>query len=385
MKRILFNRRMVLVAGTAAFLAGCQVVPKTGPSTSQAPQPRPSATTLPTDQTRHRIALLVPMTGGNGAVGQALANAANMALLDTNASNLRITTYDTSTNPGAAAAKAVADGNRLILGPLMAQNIPAIAPVAANADVPIISFSNDSTAAGKNVFVMGHVPEQSIDRSIAYARSQGAVRFGALVPNGQYGNRSMTALSSALRQHGGALTATERYARGNTNISNAATRLKARGGFDTVVIADGARLATRAAAEIKTGSSVGTRVIGTELWGGEGSLTQSSAMRGAIFSAVSDGRFKRYSDSYDKRFGRKPFRISSLGYDSVLLTLRVARDWKTGRKFPTKQLREEKGFVGVDGAFRFRKNGVIERALAVVEVRNGSFATVDQAPASFSK
>lgn len=389
MKRILFNRRTVLITGTAAFLAGCQVVPKTGPTTGQGtaggPSTGPSATVLPTDQTRHRVALLVPMTGRNGEVGQALANAANMALLDTNAANLRITTYDTSSDPVAAANKALADGNRLILGPLMAQNIAAIAPQANAAKVPIISFSNDSRAASKNVFVMGHIPEQSITRTVAYARSKGAGRFGAVVPNGQYGDRSVNALNNALREYGGSLVSTERYNRGNSAIASAANALRSRGGYDTVLIADGANLATRAAAEIRTGRDGNIRILGTELWGGEGTLAQSSAMRGAIFSAVSDGRFKRFSTSYENRFGRKPFRVSSLGYDAVLLTLRVARNWKVGRTFPTKQLREEDGFVGVDGAFRFRKDGVIERALAVVEVRDGSFATVDAAPSSFAK
>ena len=389
MKRILFNRRTVLITGTAALLAGCQVVPKTGPTTGQGtaggPSTGPSATVLPTDQTRHRVALLVPMTGRNGEVGQALANAANMALLDTNAANLRITTYDTSNDPAAAANKALADGNRLILGPLMAQNIAAIAPQANAAKVPIISFSNDSRAASKNVFVMGHIPEQSITRTVAYARSRGAARFGAVIPNGQYGDRSVSALNNALREYGGSLVSTERYNRGNSAIASAANTLRSRGGYDTVLIADGANLATRAAAEIRTGRDGNIRILGTELWGGEGTLAQSSAMRGAIFSAVSDGRFKRFSTSYENRFGRKPFRVSSLGYDAVLLTLRVARNWKVGRNFPTKQLREEDGFVGVDGAFRFRKDGVIERALAVVEVRDGSFATVDAAPSSFEQ
>lgn len=387
MKRILFNRRTLLVTGTAAFLAGCQVVPKTGPapSTPSSGPAVPSGSALPTDQTRHRVALLLPMTGRNGEVGQALANAANMALLDTNAANLRITTYDTAIDPAGAASKAVADGNKLILGPLMAQNIAAIAPPARAAKVPIISFSNDSRAASKNVYVMGHIPEQSISRTVAYARTRGANRFGAVIPNGQYGDRAASALNNALAAYGGSLAGAERYARGNTSIANAAQRLRSRGGYDTVLIADGANLATRAAAEIRTGRDGNIRILGTELWGGEGTLASSSAMRGAIFSAVSDGRFKRFSSSYENRFGRKPFRVSSLGYDAVLLTLRVARDWKVGRNFPAKQLREEDGFVGVDGAFRFKKDGVIERALAVVEVRDGNFATVDAAPKSFAQ
>ena len=96
------NRRRFLTLATVTLLAGCQVVPK-GTTVAPPPPKGPDANTLPTDTARHRIALLVPMGGPNGAVGQSIANAATMALLDTNAQNLRITTYDTSTGVAGAA------------------------------------------------------------------------------------------------------------------------------------------------------------------------------------------------------------------------------------------------------------------------------------------
>ena len=41
------------------------------------------------------------------------------------------------------------------------------------------------------------------------------------------------------------------------------------------------------------------------------------------------------------------------------------------------------GFLGLDGAFRFDREGVVERAMEVREVRGGSVAVVDPAPARF--
>jgi len=102
-----------------------------------------------------------------------------------------------------------------------------------------------------------------------------------------------------------------------------------------------------------------------------------------LFSAVSDGRFRRFSDSYEARFGARPHRIATLGYDSVLLTLRVARDWNVGSDFPITMLFDRGGFLGVDGAFRFNRNGVAERALEVREVRGSTIVEVDPAPTSF--
>ena len=382
-----FNRRNVAMAGAAALLAGCQVIPKTE-TIDSTPDPTTETqqtvdATLPSDTTRHRVALLVPMAGSAAEVGQSLANATTMALLDTNANNLRITTYDTSRGAGAAARQAIADGNMLILGPLLADNVSSVQAVARPAGVPAIAFTNDSTVASADVFVMGHIPEQSIARSVQYARANGSSRFAALLPEGDYGQRSYNALQNSLRDYGGNLIAFERYARGNTSIVGAAQRLRQRGGYDTVLIADGARLAVQAAGQIRSEGASGTRILGTELWSGEAAITQSATVNGALFSAVSDGRFRRFSESYEARFGTKPYRIATLGYDSVLLTLRIARDWRVGSAFPSRELFDRGGFLGVDGAFRFGRDGVAQRALEVREVRDGNVVPVEAAPTSF--
>lgn len=381
-----FNRRNLAMAGAAVLLSGCQMIPKTETvSTTPEPVPtqEPSETALPTDATRHRVALLVPMSGSTAEVGQSLANATTMALLDTNANNLRITTYDTSGGAAAAARRAVADGNKLILGPLLADNVPSVQGAARAAGVPSISFTNDSTVASADVFVMGLVPEQSIERSVEYARQNGSSSFAALVPEGEYGQRSYNALQNSLRDYGGNLVAFERYARNNTSIVGAAQRLRQRGGYDTVLIADGARLAMQAAGQLRSQGATGTRLLGTELWSGESELTESRNVEGALFSAVSDTRFGRFAESYEARFGSKPYRIATLGYDAVLLTLRIARGWQVGDDFPVRELYDRGGFLGVDGAFRFGRDGVAQRALEVRQVRSGNIETVNAAPSTF--
>ncbi|GAA3796737.1 penicillin-binding protein activator [Qipengyuania pelagi] len=377
-----------MAAGSAALLGACSIIPRGADVPSRpienAPLPEPTETGLPQDRDRHRIALLVPMSGENGAVGQSIANATTMAILDTNANNLRITAYDTAINPRDAARRAVADGNKLILGPLMGENVGAVLSEARRADVPLISFSNDAAIASPDVFVMGQIPEQSIRRSVEYAREAKGVRdFAVVAPDGEYGRRAEAALQTAVADFGGRVVGSESYARGNTSVVSAMDRLVARGGFGGLLIADSARLATQAAGRVKPGGAGNTLIIGTELWSGDASVTRASALRGAIFSAVSDDRYRRFVDSYEARFGAQPYRISTLGYDAVLLTLRVARDWRVGRDFPVSQLRDSGGFVGLDGPFRFGRSGVIERAFEVREIRNGQVVVVDPAPNRF--
>src|SRR3546814_1604355 len=94
------RRQMLRGLATVALgglLAACQVVPKTqGPPPPPPENPDAIEPGLPTDTDRHRVALLVPETGTNADVGTAIANATTLALLDTKADKLRITTYDTA-------------------------------------------------------------------------------------------------------------------------------------------------------------------------------------------------------------------------------------------------------------------------------------------------
>src|SRR3569833_2830843 len=141
-------------AGLAVALAGCQIVPKPHPEAPpEAPPPPTQAPSqpegnLPSDSSRNRVAVLVPLTGANAGVGQSIANAANLAVLDTGGDRIRITVYDTGKGAAAAATQALADGNRLLLGPLLAEDGRAGAPGARRAGVPVIAFSNDSSGAG---------------------------------------------------------------------------------------------------------------------------------------------------------------------------------------------------------------------------------------------
>ena len=391
MKRFTLGKRALIVAGTAALLSGCKIIPGGGPTSTPAPEPtattpapQPTTPALPSgDDERHRVALLVPMSGGNANVGQSIANATTMAILDTNADSLRITTYDTAGGARDAARQAINDGNKLIIGPLMSSNVPQVLAEARPAEVPLISFSNDSSVAGPDVFVMGHLPSQSIRRSVGYAHSQGARSFSILAPEGEYGRQAEASLASALRDVGAGLVSTERYSRGNTSVVSAAQRLRQSGGYDAVLIADNARVAEQAADVLRPNGQGSAQIIGTELWSGESSVTRSRGLRGAIFSSVSDARYKRFSESYRTRFGGQPFRISTLGYDAVLLALRVAQDWRVGRTFPVGRLRDDDGFLGLDGAFRFERSGEVERAMEVRQVRDGSVVILDPAPERF--
>jgi hypothetical protein len=176
----------------------------------------------------------------------------------------------------------------------------------------------------------------------------------------------------------------ESYNRSASSITAAAKKLQERGGYQAVLIADGGTMSRRAAASLKPpGTQGGPQILGSELWSGEKLVTTTPALQGAWFATVPDSRFGQFSASYRLRFGSQPFRISTLGYDAVLLALRIAREWKPGSKFPSARMLDQGGFLGLDGSFRFQRNGVIQRALEVREVHANGVRVVSPAPTRF--
>jgi hypothetical protein len=68
----------------------------------------------------------------------------------------------------------------------------------------------------------------------------------------------------------------------------------------------------------------------------------------------------------------------------MTLVAALARQ-QSGQRFSDTVLTNPSGFEGVDGLFRFRADGMIERGLAVLEIRNGTAVTVSAAPREFAR
>lgn len=378
----------MIFAASALLVAACQsVVPRgAGPAPAEPAPSGPDVTQgLPTDTMRHRVALLVPLSGPNAGVGQSIANATTLALLDTKADRVRITTYDTGMGAAAAVNKALAEGNRLILGPLLAEDARIIGPIASRANVPVISFSNDVSVAGNGVYIMGYNPNQSIDRVVEFAKAKGLSKFAALIPKGTYGERSGTSLLRAVEAEGGTVVSMQTFDRTPASMTTAVKKLQASSSYDALLIADSGRVAMQLAPIVRKNGGATARLLGTELWNTDRGLASVPALRGAWFATVSDGLYGQLANKYRARYGSAPFRLSALGYDAVLLTVRIARDWKPGTTFPAGRLRDSGGFSGIDGAFRFGRNGVAERALEVSEVSTGTYTVVAAAPKAFTE
>ncbi|MFN7397924.1 MAG: penicillin-binding protein activator, partial [Sandaracinobacter sp.] len=89
-----------------AVLAACAPRSK-APVAPVAPPPTAERPTEVKPGEVHRVAILVPLSGPNAPVGISLANAATLALVDTDKQGIRLTSYDTAAlGAGGAASRA---------------------------------------------------------------------------------------------------------------------------------------------------------------------------------------------------------------------------------------------------------------------------------------
>ncbi|TQL18053.1 amino acid/amide ABC transporter substrate-binding protein (HAAT family) [Zymomonas mobilis] len=339
----------------------------------------------PRAQAVHSVAVIVPLSGSFANIGQSIANSAQMAVSDIadRHTGIKITYYDSAKGAVAAVNKAIADGNKLILGPVLSGDIRAMAPIARNAHIPMITFSNDSTIAGNGVYTMSFTVGPGVQRVVKYALDHKLSRFAALLPNGVYGRKASASLLRTVAASGGSVAAMANYNRTPQEISDAVTKLGQ--DYDAVLIADSSRIARMVAPLLPKKDGVKPQILGNELWSNDNTLKNVPALYDAWFASVPDSMFRQLSVKYKARYGVNPPRLASLGYDAVLLAARISPNWPSDGDFPEKKLFAPNGFMGIDGAFRFNNQGVSEHALAIQKVSADGINVIDPAPSGFSK
>lgn len=336
-----------------------------------------------------RVALLLPLSGdpGTASVGMALANASKLAIgfIEANpniAENITITLRDTGTSlEGAtsAASAAVADGAKLILGPLRADQVTAAGAVARSAGLPLIGFSNNPNAAGPGVYLLSVLPDAEMKRSLAYVRTQGKRGIAGIFPNSEFGQ----AQQAAFRQQAAVAGYQPQAVYGFTNageipqIISQALPLIQNGVIDTLFLPDRASAPGFAAALQQAGVAPGrVLLVGSADWQGDMAILQSAPLSGAVFPSVDDGGLNAIRGEYQARFGTQPHPLSTIAYTATILanvnTLSMANP-----PYNQTLLISATGFNGRDGVFRFLGNGRSEYGLVVKKIAPGGAVTVD--------
>jgi branched-chain amino acid transport system substrate-binding protein len=368
--------------------------------------PPPGAPTAPVTATPltapgpPKVALLVPLSGANAQLGQAMLDAAQLALFEAPGERLTLVPRDTGGNADGAAKAAravIGDGAQLILGPLLAAEVEAVKPIARDAHLNVIAFSTVTELAGGNVFLMGFLPRQEVVREVGQARERGLNRFAALAPNSPYGHLMADALRNVAATSGAVVTRVEFYDPRAADTAPAVQRLIPGSAgaavpegatpnapsFDALLLPEGGARLKEIAREVKD-AEVGAKpaqLLGSGLWDVP-DIGSEPALVGGWFAASPPEARQTFAARFQATYGHDPPRLASLGYDAAALAA-VLSQADGNEPFSRQALLNPNGFTGVDGLFRFTPGGLVQRGLAVLEVEPQGDAVISPAPPSF--
>lgn len=380
-----------------------------------------------------RVAILVPLSGTHADLGKTMVRAAEMALFDIGYDFIHLMPRDTQgTSDGArkAAEAALNDGTEIILGPLFGHSVKAAQSVLRSKNIKMIAFSTDWSLASSRTFIMGFLPFAQVVRIAEYAVSQGMRSIGILAPDTDYGNAVIATYEAAAQHYGFNPPKVARYAdqQDATEVTRAftgfgernvelqdliqsmesqleahpddeitrqeLTQLKrmdtwGKAPFDAILLPVGGDHA-RAMASLLSYYDLGpdeVKRLGTGLWD-DPSLASEGSLEGAWFSAPSPSFRESFEKRYKDIYGNRPVRLATLAYDATALVAILAKrglDTRGVPAFDHSDLTNPNGFAGLDGIFRFRPDGLVERGLAVLTFSKGQIKVLDPAPQSFQK
>lgn len=383
----LLRRPLLRIAAlvSAAALAACQPVEPTATGPQTGPLIDPSQPV--------QVALLVPADSGDANydyMARSMANAARMAVADAQGARIDLRVYNSGDDAAQAVAmanKAVAEGAKVIVGPLHAESANAVGN-AVRGRVNVLSFSNNADIAGGNLFVLGNTFGNTADRLVSYGVRQGLRRFLIVHENDVAGQIGGAAIEGAIARN--RATMVGKTAHGMTRaqmdsiaptIAQAAAANQAQAVFLTGNQQSVLPEITAALANAGLNSSA-IQMMGLTRWDMPASRMSLPQLQNGWFAIPDTARMAEFNARYRAAYGENPHDFATLAYDGVSA---IAANVRAGRKnaVTTAGLTQGAGFAGIQGAFRLRPDGSNQRQLSVATLQGGRLVVIDPARRSF--
>lgn len=367
-------------------------LPKPPPAASSSNMAEPSLTI---SSKTHLVPILLPLSGANASLGQAMFDAASLALTSLEAHHISLVPIDTEsiTSAEIALKKLLPQKPSLILGPVFSRSTAQLSEVIQQEKIAMISFSNDSSLKNKGIYLLGFMPEQQLQEVALYALNQGITDYAVLAPHNSYGQLAVSSLQEAVVPKNGNIALVEYYdANAPTltpHLQTVLQQLTLRHATSpehrvALVLVEGGERLKEAALVLKDSKTLlpNLQLLGTGQWDTPLTANQPS-LQGGWFASTDPAPRSAFISQFRTMFGYEPPRLATLAYDGVALAVNLLPK-QPGEIVETNQLLQPKGFTGIEGIFRFTPQGINERGLNILEVGEGTFTVKKAAPTFFA-
>lgn len=375
-------RRAFLPLAALALVA-CEPIPNSGGPLINTAKPVP-------------VALLVPSGSGESGddlLAVNLENAARLAMRDLNGVSIDLRVYSTAGNAQTAATqatKAVNDGARIILGPLYGASANAVGLAVAPKRVNVLAFSNNTTIAGGNVFILGSTFNNTANRLVTYAASQGRNRIVAVHGQDVAGELGRAAIQRATSGSTATLVDSVSYPLSQEGVISAIPQIKAavenagaNAIFMTSPTASALPLLTQLLPEAGISPEV-AQFIGLTRWDIPPQTLELPGVQGGWFALPDPGREAAFRGKYQSTYGTSPHPLAGLAFDGIAAVGALVSQGQSDA-LTAAALTQSAGFQGATGIFRLLPNGTNQRGLAIATVSNRQVTVISPAPNSFGR
>ena len=355
----------------------------------------PTTTTGPKVDTSKPVpvALLVPQSSdGTAQIAADLENAARLAAAQLDDLEIDLRVYDTAGDATVAASvaqQAVDDGAKIIIGPLYAEATNAAGTAVADDGINVLSFSNNTTIAGGNVFVLGKTFDNTAHRIVSFAAEQGKERAMVIHSDRIDGQMGLNAFQGAAADTSLRIVSAQSFELTQESVVNTVPLIRASAEIedvDTLFLTSSSAGALPLLAQLLPEAgldSANVQYAGLTRWDIPPQTLELSGLQGGWFAVPDLTRTENFSTQFQEQFGNRPHQLASLAFDGIAAIGALAQagfdDILT-----REALTQPSGFQGVDGIFRLKDDGTNERGLAIATVQDKQVLIIDPAPRSFA-
>ena len=347
-----------------------------------------------------RIALLIPKSGANKALGSELQRGAELALFSLRNRQIELLVFDTVANGAEIAAReAVLAETDIIVGPLFSEAVVPARQIASASGVPMLALSNNTAIAGTGSWLFGYLPEQQVDLLLGHALTAGRNKVGIIAANDSFGQRLarharkrlgqlgfepedfMTLSSDQLASEDELKAAVKRFT-GYTPPEDdedtpAASELPPPR-FDAVLFAGSADFALRTAPVLAYYDADPERVLylGNAQWNQRRILMEPS-LQGGLFASRPTDRDESFNALWSSAWDGRPGVLARLSFDAMAMAAILASQQ---REAWNAALESGSGYNGFSGAYRLLPDGGNRRSFEIRQINGGASTIFQPAP-----
>ena len=137
------------------------------------------------------ILVLLPLTNKYKYIGVKIRKSIDLAVLQNTNNNIKFIYFNTGNDFDSNDIQSIIEKTdpRLIVGPLLRENLIKIKPIVNKFKIPVFSFTNDSSLSEKGIWILGFSPFDQINKIIEYAIKCKKEKIAFISVDNSYGQK----------------------------------------------------------------------------------------------------------------------------------------------------------------------------------------------------